>query len=175
MRGSGFCGRAGFRPALIWYWDQRKCLNYLTKSTRKSVANSSRSCGTVFALHHRCAHSDRRRRRRLARLPVLEAKKAAEAGAAFESRRSCRTQDKHQEAEAAFTSWSRLHRRAIACWRGCAKRRKSPAATTSRGQSVRRDRGRPGRRRGGAGSGRGSRRGAAGWIAPPMPILRNAS
>ena len=80
-----------------------KCLNYLTKSTRRSVATSSRSCGT----NTRSISSP------LALLIIagvggwrgyqyLEAKKAAEAGAAFDKAVELSEANKHAEAEAAF-------------------------------------------------------------------------
>ena len=58
----------------------------------------------------------------------LEAKKAAEAGAAFDKAVELSEQNKHAEAEAAFTDLAAKRRRGIACWRGCAPRRKSPTA-----------------------------------------------
>ena len=85
-------------------WDSLKCLNYLTKSTRMSVAISSRSCGTKYSIYIIA----------VALLIIasvggwrgyqyLEAKKAAEAGAAFDKAVELSEANKHAEAEAAFT------------------------------------------------------------------------
>ena len=71
----------------------------------------------------------------------LEAKKAAEAGAAFNKAVELSEQSKHAEAEAAFADLAARRRPAIACWRGCA-----PAGEVAsrdpqgRGQDVRRNR-----------------------------------
>ena len=62
----------------------------------------------------------------------LEAKKAAEAGSAFDNATELAEQNKHAEAEAAFNNSPRPRHRDIACWRGCAPQRKSQATIRRR-------------------------------------------
>ena len=65
----------------------------------------------------------------------LEAKKAAEAGAAFDKAVELSEQNKHAEAEAAFTIWLPRRRPDIACCRGSARRRRPRPAIPRRRQS----------------------------------------
>ena len=141
-------------------WDNFKCLNYLMKSTRTYVATSSRSCGTSIR-----STSSPARFLIIAAVggwrgyQYLEAKKAAEAGAAFDKAVELSEQNKHAEAEAAFTE---LAAKAPSGYRMLARLRAAAEAATRDPQAavetLRRHCRRSQHRRAGAGSGPGPRR-----------------
>jgi len=119
----------------------------LMKSTKTYVATSSRSCGAVFDLYHRRRAVDHCLGGRLARLSVPGSAEGRRGGRVVRRGRGLSEQNKHSRPKRPSTPWPRARRRAIACWRGCARRRKSPAMIPSGGEIVRRDLGRSQRRR----------------------------
>ena len=104
--------------------DEISCPISFRKSTRKSGANSSRSCGSATAIYVIAGGGpDRARGGGLARLRlVARARRRREAGAAFEAAIELSRQGKHAEAEAAFAKIAdRQGPPATARWRGCAR------------------------------------------------------
>ena len=100
----------------------------------------------------------------------LEAKKAAEAGAAFDRAVELSEQNKHAEAEAAFAD---LAAKAPYGYRMLARlragRRSRHPRSAGRREDVRRDRRRSQRRRRAAGAGADPRRAVCWWTARPIP------
>ena len=116
------------------------------KLTRKSVANSSRSCGRSIRLHHRRRDFDHCRRGRLARLPIPGGQEGCRGGCCVRKPSSSPSRTSIPRRKPRSPSSLPRRRRAIARWRGCAPQRKR-ARSAGGGETVQRHRGRSHRRR----------------------------